>query len=530
MIIDASSLENGSAYVADVCVMGGGVAGIVLANELSKSLNVIVLEAGGEHYTPEAQELYASARPNPNGLPDTRHSRLRFLGGSSNHWENNVSPFEPLDFEKRDWIDNSGWPISYADIEPYYAKAGDYCGVQGDGYQTEYWEKTLSHSRAMPKSKTLTTDIAKASVPPVRFFASHGDSLRQSAAVKIIKNANVVGVDYEKESGKVIKAYFSSKPGKTNSVSAKVFVMCFGGIENARMLLTFNESNDNKLGNQHDNVGRYFMDHPVVRAAHFFAHDTSLFDLYQSAQLEGRIAVGFFNFQEDFVRKNHLTNMRMPITPQTNYVLSDGISSHHILSDAFSEGELPDNFGTHIMNYIRDIDMVAEATLRKGFSKRFFDSADEIGGYELAVMIEQTPHRDNRIKLSDIKDIFGIKKLEIDWEIKNEDKERFWRGLEFFAQEIAANSLGRVKLLKERSPRVWGNQLGYGHHHMGTTRMSNDYKSGVVDGDQLVYGTRNLFVAGSSVFPTGGHVPPTLTIVATAIRLAKKINKEINHG
>lgn len=531
MIIDAAALENGTAFVADVCVMGGGVAGIVLANELSKSVgNVLVLEAGGEHYTPEAQELYASARPNPNGLPDTRHSRLRFLGGSSNHWENNVSPFEPIDFEKRDWIDSSGWPISYADVEPYYAKAGSYCGVQADGYDTPFWEKMLGRSRAVPQSKVLATAIAKASMPPVRFFANYGDWLRQSEAVRIIKNANVVGVKYESDSGRVSEVHFGAKPGQKSSVSAKIFVMCFGGIENARMLLAFNEAHDNKLGNKYDNVGRYFMEHPVVRGAHFFAHDTSIFNLYQSAQLDGRIAVGFFNFQEDFLRANKLTNLRMPITPQTNYMLSDGISSHHILGDAFAAGEFPEDFGTHVMNYIRDIDMVAEAVVRKGFNKKLFDSADEIGGYELAVMMEQTPHRDNRVKLSGAMDIYGIKKLEIDWEIKEEDKERFWRGLEFFAQEVAANSLGRVKLLKERSQRLWGDQLGYGHHHMGTTRMSADYKMGVVNSDQLVYGTQNFYVAGSSVFPTGGHVPPTLTIVATTIRLADKIRKEIGNA
>lgn len=531
MIIDAKGLDSAVEFNADICILGGGVAGIVLANELAATgASIVVIESGGEYYTPEAQALYASARPNPSWYPDTTHSRLRFLGGSSNHWENNVSPFDPIDFERREWIADSGWPISYDEVRPYYTKAAVYCGVSDDGYDVDFWQEKLNKKVVTQGSDVIETGIAKASRPPVRFFEIYKDSLASFDNIKIIIHADVVDLDYSAAEEKVESITFLSAKSNRHKVKAKIFVMCFGGIENARMLLSFNEKYENKIGNKNDNVGRYFMDHPVVRGAHFFAHDPSIYGLYDITELTGRIVVGFFKFKKDFLIRNKITNLRMPISPATNYVLSDGISSHHILGDALKQGDVPDALGTHLMNYIRDIDMVAEAVARKGFNTKLFDHADDIGGYELAVMIEQTPHRENRIKLSEIRDRLGIKKLEIDWEVKAEDRERYWKGMEFFASEVARHSLGRVKLLKERESRLWGSQLSFGNHHMGTTRMSSDESKGVVDSSQKVFGTRNLYIAGSSVFPTGSHVPPTLTVVATTIRLADKIRKEIGNA
>ena len=143
-------------------------------------------------------------------------------------------------------------------------------------------------------------------------------------------------------------------------------------------------------------------------------------------------------------------------------------------------------------------------------------------------MVEQTPNRDSRITLGEKRDRFGIKRTKIDWQLSSSDKEQMWRGLELFANEVGALSLGRVKLLKEREDRIWESQLGYGHHHMGTTRMSDSEKTGVVDASHKVYGTNNFFIGGSSVFATGGHVPPTLTIVAMTIRLATILRQQFS--
>ncbi len=167
-----------------------------------------------------------------------------------------------------------------------------------------------------------------------------------------------------------------------------------------------------------------------------------------------------------------------------------------------------------------------EAIARKKFDSSLFDSAKNIGGFEIPMMMEQTPSENNRIKLGTKKDSLGIPKMIIDYQVSDSDKNRLWRSLDIVAQEVGAQSLGRLKLLKERSNRIWGDQLGFSNHHMGTTRMSTSPKTGVVDLNQRVFGTENLYISGSSVFSTGGNVPPTLTIAAMTIRLAEHIKNE----
>ena len=530
MIIDGSKLDAATIVDAGLCIMGGGVAGIVIAKELSKTFkHIVLIESGGQEYNSETQSLYASSKKSSSAYPDTTHSRMRLLGGSSNHWENNTSPFDPIDFEKREWIPNSGWPIDFKTIEPYYNSAAVYCGTNSDGYNTSSWVKQLGVSDIVSNSSVLATGTAKAASPPTRFFASYGNELIDSSTVRIFVNSNIVDLEYDDATGRINKAFFESKPGVRHEVQAKVFVLCTGGIENARLLLHFNRQHNNKLGNAYDNVGRYFMDHPMVRAAHFYPHDKSKLGFYEGVRLKERVVLGFLKLSEKALRENKVSNARMPLIPATNYTISDGISSHHILMDSFSEGSIPDEFGTHILNYIKDVDMVAEAISRRSLGKKLFDHADEIEAYQLAIMVEQSPHRDNRIILSNEKDIFGVPKIEIDYEVKEEDKEGLWKILEIVAREVGAKGLGRIRLLKERSDRVWGDQMGFGHHHMGTTRMSSSSSDGVVDSNLKVYGTKNLYVAGSSVFPTGGHVPPTLTIVALCIRLAKHLQQESSY-
>lgn len=531
MLIDGSSLKINTSLEADVCIMGGGVAGLVLAKELAINFDkIIVIESGGENFSPESQELNSPGAKSNSFFPDPLYSRMRFLGGSSNHWENNTSPLDPIDFETRDWIANSGWPIRYDDIVQYYPAAGEYCGVKSDGYKKNFWLNKLDKKDIFSDSSILETAIAKASRPPTRFFYDYKKEISSLSAVDIYTNSNVVDVEFDGENNVIKKVFFESVPGFRHEVKADVCIMCMGGIENARMLLTFNEKYNNKIGNNYDNVGRYFMDHPVVRAAHFYPHDMNIYSLYKPSDLGSRIVLGFWKLKRKTVVSNKICNIRMPLVPATNYTLSDGISSHHIIKDALSNGELPDNFGQHILNFAKDIDMVIEAISRKKFKEKLFDHADDKEAYQMPVMVEQTPHRDNRVRLGDVKDRFGTKRVEIDWEVKPDDKDRMWKALGIVANEVGANSLGRVRLLKDRSDRIWGDQLGFGHHHMGTTRMSSNYNDGVTDAAQKVFGTNNLFVAGSSVFPTGGHVPPTLTIVAMTIRLARHISREYSHG
>lgn len=518
MLIDGRTLNEGEVIKTDICILGGGPAGITLANELNGSnLKVVLLDAGGEQYEANIQQFY-EADSVPNFYPDPQISRLRFLGGASNHWANNTSPFSPLDFEKRDWIANSGWPIGYDDLAPYYIKAAEYCQTGGDGYSSEYWLPLMELDDLMQEAMYSQLSIAKASLPPTRFYVSHGKSLVESANVYIYKYASVIDLEFDESEKRVVSATFTAYNGKQYKVLSDRFVLSMGGLENARMLLLFNEKYNGRLGNESDNVGRYFMDHPTMNAAHLFSEVTRLDSM---SRLEGqRFLVAFFELTEKALREEKLINLRMPVTSVTEYGMSDGISSFHILKNSLIKGELPDYFFTHYGNLILDADMVIEAIARKQFDTKVFDSAKNKPGYQIPMMVEQIPERNNRIHLSAKKDQFDLNKLSIEWNVSEQNRELMWRALEVFARDMGITSIGRLRLLRERASRLFGDQMGFGHHHMGTTRMSDTPENGVVDENCKVFGVGNLYIAGSSVFPTGSHVPPTLTITALSVRLA----------
>ena len=528
-MIDGNKLDKDSEEQADVCIVGGGVAGIVLANELKSVVGkVVLLEAGGVSYSQESQDLYQGETtgifPNPN------YSRLRFLGGSSNHWQNNTSPFDPIDFEQRDWIPDSGWPIQYKDVEPYYKRAAQYVGTGVDGYQTDHWQKQLQHRDLFSESTNIRSQIAKMAIPPVRFFHRYGQELQATDNLLIYTNMNMVDLEYQRSQQRVTAVTASSYQGIKLKVKAKIFVMCLGGLENARLLLHFNDKYDNQLGNQGGSVGRYLMEHPTIRAIHIYPEKNSRFDFYQNYVETTRYIKAFLSLTENALTTHGSTNLRIPLLTASEFELAGGVSSTHMLMDSFDSGQLPDNVSTHLLNILSDIDMVAEGIARKHFDAKLFDSADQFGGFLPAMMIEQTPDRENRIQLSGQQDVFGLKKMSINYRITESDKHRAWVSLKVLAKEFGALGLGRVKLNQEFSERIWGSQLGFSSHHMGTTRMSSGPEQGVVDASSKVFGTNNFYVAGSSVFTTGSHVPPTLTICALSIRLAEHIKGELNYG
>lgn len=522
MLIDGNSIKGKLQY--DICIVGGGVAGIVLACELIESgKKVALVESGGENFNKLAQDLNIATKF-PNHFPDPHYSRLRFLGGSSNHWENNTSPYSPIDFEVREGIAYSGWPISFDEVNQYYPKAGDYCGVGSDGYNLEYWSTKLGLKPVTAGESELESRIAKAALPPTRFFYKHGHKLVNSKNIDVITFATLTDITYSPVSKNIESAIFSNHNGKTFSVVADKFVMSLGGIENARMLLHFNNKFEQMLGNQYDQVGRYFMEHPTPRAAQLFVNEPSLYNLYSSNVVDNVGVVSFLSLSDKLVESENTINLRMPLIPQSNYTLSDGISSFHVLSNAMSDGDWPDFAGKHMLNIVSDWDMVIEAIARKQFDKKLFESASEIGGFQIPMMMEQTPNPDNRIRLSNDKDRYNIPKIAIDYRISDADKDRVWRSLGLVAKEVGMLGIGRLKTLQERSSRIWSDQLGYSNHHMGTTKMSKTPGHGVVDQNLKVFGTNNLFIGGSSTFPTGSHVPPTLTIAALSIRLAEHLS------
>jgi choline dehydrogenase-like flavoprotein len=531
MIINGNEISSPTTYKADVCVMGGGVAGITLANELSaRGRSVVLLEAGGKRLNKKVQSDGAAEYVSPT-YPSPTQNRVRTLGGSSTHWANNTSPLSEIDFEKRDGLINSGWPIAKKDIEPYYNKAAMYCRVGDDNYDPQYWHAKYGINSTFDgrESDILELGIAKASVPPTQFYHVNGQGLDSSNIVQVVTFAHVDSVDFNSDLKRIERVRFVSGSGVNCHVEASEFVMAFGGLENARMLLHFNKKNKNELGNQGDSVGRYFMDHPSFNAAQLYSNDPSKFTLFDGKLSEDYrlFTLNFFEFTRKALEDNGITNMRMPMSVATRQQMSHGISSLHILKDSLTGGEIDGSVASHITNVLMDFDIVADTISRKVFGQKITEESQEKAGFIMPVMVEQSPHRDNRITLGTSKDRFGVPLMRVNWKLHETDRERMWRCLELFGTEIGALGMGRVRVLRERASRFFNDQIGFGHHHMGTTRMSDSPENGVVNGEHLVFGTENFSMAGCSVFSTGGHVPPTLTITAMSIRLADIIHNRM---
>jgi choline dehydrogenase-like flavoprotein len=528
MLIDSREFKDPQQLTADVCIIGGGISGIVLANELvGTGKSVIVIEAGGEEFDEESQKLYR-VKSFPENFPDPANMRLRMLGGSSNHWENSTERFDPIDFVKRDWVADSGWPIDYVDVAKHYSRAGDYCGVETDGYDVEPWLGKKDFKNICEGSNQFKPALVKSALPPTRFYQKYSERLNRSDNITIVSYATMTDLDFDLESEQVRSIEFESTTRIKSHVSATLFIFSMGGIENPRLLLQINEKYNNALGNRFDHVGRYFMEHPVIRGAHFYPIGakkiptgySGIFDRVRLLKLRLKMV-------ESAVLKHRTNNLRIFFVPQPKTILSHGISSTHIVFDNLSQAEWPDQFGMHLSNILGEIDLVADAFSRKTLDTALVSDATEFGGYQVLAMIEQTPDRENRIYLDEERDRFGIKKVNIDYRVTDIDKKLALKTLQELSIDAGLSQWGRLRLLPERSSRIWGEQLGFSAHHMGTTKMATNEKQGVVDSNCQVFGAKNLYMSGSSVFPTGGHVPPTLTITAMSVRLAETIKQRL---
>jgi choline dehydrogenase-like flavoprotein len=524
VVYDANKNQFPSSTNFDICIIGAGAAGITIAAELvNTDLNVCLLDAGDEGYSIESQGFY-KPQTQPELYEDTTYNRLRMLGGSTNHWENNTSEFMANDFLKKEWSPNSGWPVKLHDIQPYYAQAAMYCGTDADGYDTNEWHSRLNKTDPFFAVEGLVTGMAKSALPPTRFYYAHKTKLMNATNITIIKNANLVDIEADLITNSLKSATFSNYKKAQFKLNSDKFVFSMGGIENARMLLILNEKYSNRLGNQNDLVGRYFMDHPLLRLAKLYINDKVDMGLLTDHQVvDQKMVVGFMQHTNESILKNKFINLRMPIYKASQLQLSDGIESMHVLKQALSDGDLPEHTLTHILNTLKDVDSINESIFRRVFDSKFLSYVDDFEGYEMPIMLEQLPHYDNRIALGDETDSFGLKKHMVYWKFHDEDLELGWKSLKSVASQLALHKIGRLRIMQEYQDRLLNEKLFVSHHHMGTTRMASNQSDGVVDENCKVFNTENLYVAGSSIFVTGSHVPPTLTLVAFAIRLAEHL-------
>ncbi len=436
----------------DVCIVGTGPAGMTCA---------LALEGAGDPYF------------------ELDSSRLRYLGGTSNHWGGMCRPLDAMDFAPKEGFPDTGWPIGKADLDPYLPRAAEILEIP-----------EVPPSRPLPGGELKQVEFVFS--PPVRFAGKFGARIDASDAIFLVLDANLV--DLETNGPDITGARVVNRAGARRTVRARQYVLATGGIENSRLLLWSNARNNGQIVKHAEALGKYWIEHP-----HFTVGEAILTG-GPAFPPNGRGPYRYLAPTEQAVRAHGILNCGLRILP-------------------FSyEG---------VVELIADIACVAPDWGRWAFRRLL--GGRLICGAVLKCAWEQAPRAENRVELGGETDALGMPRPRLHWRKSAVDRRTPRVVAEALGAYLAETDAGRVRLW----PWILGDgdfpgdhELG-GHHHMGGTRMAETPASGVVDRNCKVFGQSNLYVAGSSVFPSSGHANPTLTIVQLALRLADHLGARL---
>ncbi len=537
MFIDTRQVNDGRALVVTVCIIGGGVAGLTIAREFDAyGIDTCVLESGGFEPDDATRDLY---RGDATGMPYefADGCRARFLGGSSNCWGGWSRPLDPWDFERRDWVPHSGWPFGLAHLMPYYERAHGVLRLGPLNFDPGFWEQAIGRRdvRRIPLTSGRVRDTVSQFSPPVRFGRHYRKELQRASHVRVFLHANVTALLADRACTRISQVRVQTLEGKSMTVAARVFVLATGGIENARLLLASSQQMACGIGNRRDLGGRSFLDHPRMQAGRVrFAPGWSrnkLYDIkynYQSraVRAHGQHVAAQFALTPEAMASERVLNARLCFCSEFPGEGSAGARSLFRCKQALLHKDQPgwhwrDAAGTMLRDPVN--------TFLYGFT-RLFHPRFLIRNVSFQVIVEPAPNPDSRIRLSQTRrDALGMPRVEVDWRIDALSRYTADRTLALVAQELRMAGVAEVEtgpsMFAEGWPDSWEREGTW--HHMGTTRMHEDERQGVVDADCRVHGMDNLYIAGSSVFPTAGANFPTITITALALRLADHLREQL---
>ena len=537
MLVDALELPADTLVETDICIIGAGAAGITLARELrDRPEQVCLLESGGLDYEEQTQSLYAGENI---GLPyfPLKESRARYLGGSTNLWGGWSRPMDEIDFEPRSWMPYSGWCFSKAELDPYYERAQTACHLGPFAYDLDYWQEALAQQCQVPTTtKQLATYLWQI-IPSthLRFGEAYRAEIEQASNITTYLHANVLEIETNDSAQAVTRLRVTSSDGKQFWVTAKVFVLAAGGIENPRLLLASNRVQSGGVGNQYDLVGRFFMEHPYLIAGK--AQLSNLADLYTRINFpvgETFLATGL-GLSKEVQEREQILNFGLRLLAIDEWLAAykrlRSRTQQTVRHKAFpsiletrqlkSETSAIADAIAVISHLDRFADKVTKKLFKQSIATRQFNFCDT------HLIGEQAPNPDSRITLSRDRDRLGMNRVQLDWRLSPIDKYTIKRSQQLIAEEFERSGLGKIQIELGDDEATWRSVTG-SYHHIGTTRMSCNPREGVVNEHCQVHGIHNLYIAGSSVFPTSGLSNPTLTIVALAIRLADRLKERVD--
>ncbi|GAB5454720.1 MAG: GMC family oxidoreductase [Henriciella sp.] len=526
MLCDMNKNEIADELRADVCIVGAGVAGQTLAMRLTElGRKTILVESGGLEYSSETQAL---SDGDVTGEPyyDLISSRLRLFGGTAAIWGGRCAELDPIDFEKRDYVPDSGWPIDKDELRPYYQRAYDILGIDQPASKPNLRQPAKNEAGFEPD--TLDVGFWRFDEYGERFTNPSRGNLSE---VQILLNATMTEMDVQ-ASGHVTGITVSGASGRSCEIIADKFILAAGAIETIRLLMGAVPARPNGLGNAKDLLGRYFMEHPHARGGEIVSEKlaTTLRALPRMKRSDGNRFAAYLRLSEVEQRRQGVLNTALSLAPRRH------------------EGRSPELVRTLREKLKHDLPSTkfwrTSYKSLKGLSTRVRESLDPWAsvwavkqsgrrrGLYAVIRAEQAPNAASRVVLSARKDRFGLPFADLDWQFSALDKQSVKALMLTLKSEYQRLGWGDVRLANwlddvskswSFDPLVSSHPIG-GYHHMGGTRMSDDASTGVVDANCRLFESPNLYIASSSVFPTSGWANPTLTIIALAERLADHIH------
>lgn len=548
VFVDARELPADSEVECDVCIVGAGFAGIALAQELSATpLRIVLLESGGFKRDSRTQDLYRGSTPTPGHGPLHLYRERRF-GGTSHVWGGRCSRFDPIDFETRPWVPHSGWPVGWDEMQPFYERAYEYCDLGRYGGTVEELNDPSMRGPMIGgfDSDALKTDHLWLFSLPTNFASKYRPEFSRSPNVQVYLHANCLSIHTSEDGVVVDHVIASSLRHNRFKVKARKFVLAMGGLETTRLLLSSDSPNSGGIGNQHDNLGRYYISHVTGSGGRVrFAPRGDL--VWDHERTRDRVySRRTLRLSEQVQANERLLNCRFTLDfPE----ISDPGHGSPILSAVYLvkgllARRIPPEYSAqlsaagkyrhvlrHIGNCVRGLPVLALFSVKwlwkRGFARRKLPSVvlhSRNLTYNLHFDSEQTPNAASRVFLGEELDEFGQRRLVVEWQMLPDDAASVLRSMRLVTGELGKTGVGVVEFDETALlARIKGSTVG--SHHIGTTRMSMRPEDGVVDSDCRVFGVDNLFIASSSTFPTSSFANPTLTIVAFAIRIADHLKE-----
>ena len=460
----------------DCCVLGSGPAGITVSLKLAQhNKKVLLLEAGGLEYSEESRKLLECDSTGMEAWPQWK--RQRFFGGTSNHWSGRCRPFESEDFGTKEFNGLPGWPIQFSQIQPYLDEAKKIVDIAEKDF--EALNEDVLGEGFFPDKFTLS--------PPTRFAQKYYDEIKNSKDIICCVNANAVELTLDERKEKIKSVLVRNYSDKLFSFSGAIFVLAMGGIENARFLLNQDKQISSGIGNATGMVGKCFMEHLNVKLG-------------------------------EYIVKEEITNARYAFFTSDKLVAAENIGRSNValrIVDSIKSSGRSAKIKTFFKNLACQISLEEKL--------QFIVDFECPGTGIITTLTEQEPGKHSYISIGSEKDVIGLRKAILHWELSENDLKTIRFLGQEFAKAFGDSGIGIVRL----EDYVLDDQLeipAHPHaHHMGTTRMASSPEHGVVDENCKVFGTNNLYIAGSSIFATGGASNPTMPLIQFALRLADHI-------